>query len=564
MPVRLSAIKTKTAFVENLTTGEHSAASEDLSTRLIVSADLSDSIDAEIFWQRVDFDREGKPRELSYCLNPEAVLAAWGDDCTANGTNVVRNFYDFNPSTTEPVTELNPLTEIGEPFDLKADIVGFTLNWEMDTMSLSSLTGYQSSSIVDTFSSDMSPLENEGNPRANPIRTITTEEEYEQFTPGIPAEFRTLMAVSTSFSVLSSSQMRLIILTPLISPMRLLVLLRPSRPARRTRFGGIDTENISLFGEVQFDVSDSVSFEAGARYTNEKREGFARATNHTLFSFANEGNFCALGSFLTCNDVEDEFTENNLSWNMNAQWKPSVDTLFYASVATGFKSGGFNLLGGLSQDIIEQSFIFGDERSLNYEIGGKHTLADGRARFNWTLFRTEIDDLQVSSNDPDLIAQTINNAAGARSQGIELDARWAVSSSFNMSVAAAFLDTEYTDFAGSPCYSGQTEAEGCVGGVQDLTGRETTRSPKTQVTFDADYTLSVSDDYYLKTSAQVIYQSEHFLDVTNDPVALQDDYAKLNLTLELGEEDGSWSAFLVGSNLTGQDHVDLLWRDNSG
>ncbi len=543
--------KDKDGFVENTTTGDHSAASEDLSTRLIVDAQLSDSWNAEFFWQRVDFDREGKPRELSYCGNPDAVLAAWGDDCTANGTNVVRNFFGFSQSTTEPVTVIDPLTEIGEPFDLKADIMGLTMNVDIGDVTLTSLTGYQESEITDTFSSDMSPLENEGNPRANAIRTITTEEDYEQFSQELrlgsdfDGDLNFIAGVFYLSNEIDYFDTTDFSNAPPGPPSAF-------RPARRTRFGGIDSKNVSLFGEIQYQLSDDFSLEFGSRYTREKREGFARATNHSIFSFANEGNFCALGSFLTCNNVEDEFTEKNLSWNTNLQWRVGEDSLLYASVATGFKSGGFNLLGGLPQDTIAQSFIFGDEQSTNYEIGGKHTLSDGALVFNWTVFRTEIDDLQVSSNDPNLIAQTINNAAGARSQGLELDTRWAPTNQMNFSLAAAWLDTEYTDFNGSPCYSGQTEADGCVGGIQDLTGAETTRSPELQVTFDASYTNPIGDNHYMTTSYGFIYQSEHFLDVTNDPQALQNSFMKMNLTFELGDEDGTWNAYLVGSNLTNE------------
>ena len=54
-------------------------ASDDLDAPVVpVEADLADRITAELFWQRSDFDRNGNARELSFCNNPAAVLAAIG------------------------------------------------------------------------------------------------------------------------------------------------------------------------------------------------------------------------------------------------------------------------------------------------------------------------------------------------------------------------------------------------------------------------------------------------------------------------------------------------------
>src|SRR3546814_20337935 len=52
----------------------------------------------------------------------------------------------------------------------------------------------------------------------------------------------------------------------------------------------------------------------------------------------------------------------------SVKWKPIERTMFYASVATGFKSGAFNLLSGFQDALLEQVFAFGPEDSINYEV----------------------------------------------------------------------------------------------------------------------------------------------------------------------------------------------------
>ena len=64
----------------------------------------------------------------------------------------------------------------------------------------------------------------------------------------------------------------------------------------------------------------------------------------------------------------------------------------------------------------------------NLEIGGKFTLLDGAAQLNVAIFRTEFDELQVSTITAQGAA-TVINAAGATTQGLELDGSWRASDS---------------------------------------------------------------------------------------------------------------------------------------
>ncbi|PCI48230.1 MAG: hypothetical protein COB49_06275 [Alphaproteobacteria bacterium] len=516
--------KDKDGFVNNTETGRQSPESEDITTRVLFEVDISENLLAEVFWQHTNFDRQGKGRELSFCNNSAAVLAAFGDDCTANGTNVVRNFFNGE--------------EIGEPFDLNADMAGLTLTWDLGDVTVTSLTGYQSSDISDTFSSDLSPGD---------LRTINNIENYEQFSQ----EIRVASDGSGRFNYIAG----IFFLDNDIeftqdadfrnAPPGFFL-----KPLRRHQSATIDTQNISVFGEVEYDLTNQFKIAAGIRYTDEKRDGTAAQTNFDIYTFDNEGAKCGGPAFLRCNDAAGEINETAVSWNVNAQWRPTDDTLFYATVATGFKSGGFNVLSGLSNTILDQVFTFKDEQSINYEIGGKHDLFENRFRFNWSIFRTEVTDLQVSSNDPTVIAQTVNNAGEARSQGVEIEAKWAVSYELNLGLSAAFLDAEYTSFIGSPCFGGQTAAEGCVAKTQDLTGATPTRAPDYQFTFDADYTVQVTEDYDLTFAGKWFFVDSQSLSVDNDPQGLQDSYHKINASLTYGPNDGKWYISLVARNLT--------------
>ena len=86
-------------------------------------------------------------------------------------------------------------------------------------------------------------------------------------------------------------------------------------------------------------------------------------------------------------------TEQNLAAAAKIGRKVSDEGDLYLNVAQGFKAGGFNVQQ-TGDDF--SKFEFEDETALTVELGGKFSLADGAARFNFALFNTAYDDLQVS------------------------------------------------------------------------------------------------------------------------------------------------------------------------
>jgi len=519
--------KDRDGTIRNTAIGGTAQAVEDLTTRVIVDGDVTDRITAELFWQHSDFDRNGNARELSHCSNPAAVLAAIGDDCTLNGTHVNVNFFAGQ--------------QIGEPFKLNAEMLGFTLNFDFDAFTVSSLTGYQDYTISDQFDSDLSPLDS---------RTIRNEEEYDQFSQEVRLVSNGRNTVDYIFGALYQTYD-----IDFVQDSDFRDAPANGGPLRRRQIARVETDSFSVFGELTWNVTEAISLTGGARYTHEERDGAVQQTNFTIYTTDNEGARCGGGGFRICHDVVGELSDNDISWNASVKWKPAERSMFYASVATGFKSGAFNLLSGFQDALLERVFAFGPEDSINYEVGGKHEFLDRRVRFNWTAFYTQINDLQVSQNDPTVIAQIISNAGKARAQGIELDSSFDVTDAFEVTLSGSYLDAQYTRFENAPCFTGQTAAQGCVPNsanqlVQDLSGQPTTRAPEWTFTLNAEYTIPLGGDLELKPSGRWYFVDDHVLAVDNDPLSVQDSYHKLDASLTLGSVDKRWSVSLVGRNLT--------------
>jgi len=227
------------------------------------------------------------------------------------------------------------------------------------------------------------------------------------------------------------------------------------------------------------------------------------------------------------------------------------------STATGFKSGGFDLRGAGNPD----NFIFDEEESTNFEIGGRHMLLDQSLRFNWTIYRTEVDGLQVSANEPVLIQQIVASA-DATSQGVEVDLLWATAlDGLTLGLVAAYTKAEYDEFVGS-CYLSQVEnGTGCfnVGisagqrsGVQDLKGKQLPLAPEWSTVLSADYTVPVGSNMDMTFSAKYLYSDDQFMSIERDTLGFQKATDRIDASVVLASSAGDypWTIAVIGRNLT--------------
>ena len=173
-------------------------------------------------------------------------------------------------------------------------------------------------------------------------------------------------------------------------------------------------------------------------------------------------------------------------------------------------------------------------------------------QLNATAFRSEFDNLQVTALDPSSvgIVFSVSNAASAVSEGIEADLRWAATDRLRLSATAAYLRARFGRYTNAPCFADQTVAQGCVGGIQDLSGRTLQFAPSWKAAAEARYTWPVSGNLEINASARWYYSDAFALTLDLHPGLYQDSYSKVDGTLSLGRADGRWRVALVGQNLT--------------
>ncbi len=196
-------------------------------------------------------------------------------------------------------------------------------------------------------------------------------------------------------------------------------------------------EQIAVFGEVSFDITDAWTATVGARYYDIEVD---------LDGFAG-GAFSGAARNLDVNAPPIE-TDDTIG-KFNLSYKLSDDVLLYATYSEGFRPPGANRSGGEAANNTAFGNIpdgFETDDVQNVEFGWKADLLDGRLRWNGTIYSVDWTDIQVARFDPTNLTITtfVDNAIDAEIFGVETDVSYLVNDNLTLHAAASYNDTEIT------------------------------------------------------------------------------------------------------------------------
>jgi iron complex outermembrane receptor protein len=243
-----------------------------------------------------------------------------------------------------------------------------------------------------------------------------------------------------------------------------------------------ESQQIALFGEVEFDILPELTASVGARWY-EIEDDFKGATSTrnvterlkaigtgTLEALQNapasagisdpQGFFDAIQSGqldTTGLDSSGVLTVDDVIWRASIDWQASEQILLFATYAQGFRPPAVNRVGGDTANV--PTGVFADFRIPiyartdeleNYEIGFKSDLFDNTVRLNLTGYYTEIADLQTSRYDPTNISFLwfSDNVGDAEIRGLDGEITWVPTDNWTITSSFSFLDSEISRLNG--------------------------------------------------------------------------------------------------------------------
>lgn len=319
------------------------------------------------------------------------------------------------------------------------------------------------------------------------------------------------------------------------------------------------------FAQVLIDITPKLNISGGVRYTHETKD-----------SVLNQFYANPASTYLVVRFTRDQ-TFNNASPETTVTWKPTRDVTVYGSYRTGYKSGGYSISAFITRNSTANDPAYGIETVSGFEGGVKTTLLDHQLRFNADVYRYTYDGLQIDYVDPRTAQNITQNAAKARTQGVEMDAEFAPRSVPGLSVrlAGAYTDAKYLSFPLAPCNGGQRPAEGCnlavnpatgAGTRQDLSGQRLPAAPKWTGNLGGNYAINTGGGRQIPLYGNMRFSSRYKIFGFAPDAAdryFQGGYAAFDASIGYGPANGRWQIQLVGKNLTNR-FIAMTGSDTAG
>ncbi len=229
----------------------------------------------------------------------------------------------------------------------------------------------------------------------------------------------------------------------------------------------LDTKAYAVYGDVIWHVNDKLNLTLGGRFTRDEKDFTwfnslrnAPSLDLALDQLALLGFFNIPGippretfvfdvAFIDPPALLNKGIKNSTSqsWNdfsprLVADYHFDDNTMGFASLAKGYKAGGFNSLQIGSE--------FENEEVWNFETGIKKSLPDYRLSFNASAYYYMYDNRQAVVLDMSTtIPRFVVNTSDVQAWGVDFDTRWQATEALGLDFNAAYIDSQYKDYVNS-------------------------------------------------------------------------------------------------------------------
>jgi len=274
-------------------------------------------------------------------------------------------------------------------------------------------------------------------------------------------------------------------------------------------------ESKAIFGQATWNASDALHLTGGLRYTHDDRTNVGGTNNgwaglSTVPQVPLDPGANPLSAGLTTYQHNDgQYSGGKATWLARVGYDLAPGELIYASVSTGYKSGGLQD-GGAK---------YGPETLTNYEIGNKSTLLDGRLVWNNSVYYEDFKDFQFSApvTNPDgSHSLATSNAEGAKVYGLESELAVKVTRNDKVQLALALTHSRLGHLiAGSNDYALPICAVPGISNCLDVTGHELPHAPSLSAQLQYEHAFHLDSGAVLTPRISAHYESSSWLSVFN-------------------------------------------------
>lgn len=304
------------------------------------------------------------------------------------------------------------------------------------------------------------------------------------------------------------------------------------------------TTSYAPFASIQYDVTRQLHVNLAGRFDTEKREIKSAATDAINPLTGVSYNNCVALTGLPLDQCNSKHTFHQFEPKASVSYDLVNVGSVYASFGRGFKSGGFNPIGGrqalqqaaigagIDPNTVYVQDLYDKEVSTTYEIGAKARLFDRRLSINAAAFTTSISGAAQFQFFPSAGLQTTISIDKVRSRGFEIDADWTFPFGLRVFGGYGYTDATVKNFSPDPSFNGN-RAPG---------------SFKYTASIGATQAFDLGGDYQLVPRVEYNRYGSIWWDVANTPGTKRKPEQLVNARLTLKQAD-RWHIALYGDNI---------------
>ena len=292
----------------------------------------------------------------------------------------------------------------------------------------------------------------------------------------------------------------------------------------------------ALFGQLSYQLTETVRVTGGLRYTDDQKDFFVRS-----------------GAARQPRSVGDK----QFDWDISVFADVSPDASVYAKAANSFRGP---TIQGRDVAFFSAPSVAQSENITSYEVGFKSELADRRVRLNAAAYYYTVEDPQFTAvGGAGNLVQLINANKG-EAWGLEFDGAFKVTPQFLVTLGVAYNNTEIQDTnlaVGVCAQCTVTDPTRVIGGNTRalINGNPFPNAPEWSGDLTARYGIPVgksgeffifTDWVYLGETNFLLYESREFNAKSRFEGGLRIGYTA---------NDGQWEVAAFARNITDEDNV---------
>lgn len=288
----------------------------------------------------------------------------------------------------------------------------------------------------------------------------------------------------------------------------------------------IENDSKALFGQATYSLNSTTRVIGGARTTTDEK----LRTGQQLFSA--DGTFNTVGNFVSPLYGAGKWSKSTYKLGLEKDLSPTQ--MVYASMATGFKAGGFN--DGDTR--VNPEFIYKPEQITAYETGLNGRFFDNKLQLTSSLFHYKYSDMQrtgIVNNS----AVTVNTGESTVN-GLEISGRYRLSKAGRIDMSLGLLDAQYSSFS--------------TPNGTDYSGKSLDKSPKATLNIGYSHNWNLESGArltgYLGTKYSSAYNLTDVGTATAAPIVFrQKAYTKTNLSITYASKDDDYEIQFYVKNI---------------